>query len=317
MVFIDNFTDERFWQKEHLKKSADIISIFCTAAFSLNVILAFVMSIWGLSKDYTLYMLSMTAVSVISILGVSLICARFSGGMKACIKKYEKKTSLFDNFLLVVFGFSGCMTVNFILNLIATFLPIPVGSEIPTAENTDIYTTMLMQLAVAVAPAICEEIAFRGFVMGSLSDFGDGFAILISSMFFGMMHTGISGILFAFSVGLLLGFIRKISGSLIPSMIVHFLNNAYAVFMIVFLKTLGMEVLSIISGAFVCIMLLLFVVMLIIFCNRKSVLSAFSADDCVLTNSEKAKIVLTRPLFWGLVFFLAIIGILSMAGTAK
>ena len=317
MVFIDNFTDERFWQKEHLKKSADIISIFCTAAFSLNVILAFVMSIWGLSKDYTLYMLSMTAVSVISILGVSLICARFSGGMKACIKKYEKKTSLFDNFLLVVFGFSGCMTVNFILNLIATFLPIPVGSEIPTAENTDIYTTMLMQLAVAVAPAICEEIAFRGFVMGSLSDFGDGFAILISSMFFGMMHTGISGILFAFLVGLLLGFIHKISGSLIPSMIVHFLNNAYSVLMIVLLKILDIEMLGIISGTFVFTMLLLFVVMLIIFCNKKSGLLSFSAGECILTKAEKAKIIFTNPVLWVFVIFSVIISTFSMIGTAE
>ena len=317
MVFIDNFTDERFLQKENLKKSADIISIFCTAAFSLNVILAFVMSIWGLSKDYTLYMLSMTAVSVISILGVSLICAKFSGGMKACIRKYEKKTGLLDNFLLVVFGFSGCMTVNFILNLIATFLPIPVGSEIPTAENTDIYTTMLMQLAVAVAPAICEEIAFRGFVMGSLSDFGDGFAILISSMFFGMMHTGISGILFAFLVGLLLGFIHKISGSLIPSMIVHFLNNAYSVLMIVLLKILDIEMLGIISGTFVFTMLLLFVVMLIIFCNKKSVLSAFSTGECVLTKAEKVKIIFTNPVLWVFVVFSVIISAFSMIGTAE
>ena len=314
MVFIDNFTDERFLQKENLKKSADIISIFCTAAFSANVILAFAMGILGLTENYTVYMLSMTAVSVIAILGISLICARFSGGMKACIGKYEKKTGLLDNFLLVLLG---CMTVNFILNLIATFLPIPVGSDIPTAENTDIYTTMLMQLAIAVAPAICEEIAFRGFVMGSLSDFGDGFAILISSMFFGMMHSGISGIVFAFSVGLLLGFIRKISGSLIPSMIVHFLNNAWSVLMIVLLKILDIEIFGIISGTFVFTMLLVFAVMLIIFCNRKAVLSAFSTGECILTKAEKAKIIFTNPVLWVFVIFSVMTSILSMAGMAE
>ena len=313
MVFIDNFTDERFLQKENLKKSADIISIFCTAAFSANVILAFAMGILGLTENYTVYMLSMTAVSVIAILGISLICARFSGGMKACIGKYEKKTGLLDNFLLVLLGFSGCMTVN----LIATFLPIPVGSDIPTAENTDIYTTMLMQLAIAVAPAICEEIAFRGFVMGSLSDFGDGFAILISSMFFGMMHSGISEIVFAFSVGLLLGFIRKISGSLIPSMIVHFLNNAWSVLMIVLLKILDIEIFGIISGTFVFTMLLVFAVMLIIFCNRKAVLSAFSTGECILTKAEKAKIIFTNPVLWVFVIFSVIISTFSMIGTAE
>lgn len=317
MVFIDNFTDERFLQKENLKKSADIISIFCTAAFSANVILAFAMGILGLTENYTLYMLSMTAVSVIAILGISLICARFSGGMKACIGKYEKKTGLLDNFLLVLLGFSGCMTVNFILNLIAMFLPIPVGSDIPTAENTDIYTTMLMQLAIAVAPAICEEIAFRGFVMGSLSDFGDGFAILISSMFFGMMHTGLSGIVFAFSVGLLLGFIRKISGSMIPSMIVHFLNNAYSVLMLVCLKILDIEIFGIISGTFVFTMLLVFAVMLIIFCNRKSVLSAFSTGECILTKAEKVKIIFTNPVLWVFVIFSVMTSILSMVGMAE
>lgn len=317
MVFIDNFTDERFLQKENLKKSADIISIFCTAAFSANVILAFAMGILGLTENYTLYMLSMTAVSVIAILGVSMICAKFGGGMKSCIKKYEKKTGFFDNFLLIVFGFSGCMTVNFILNLIAMFLPIPVGSDIPTAENTDIYTTMLMQLAIAVAPAICEEIAFRGFVMGSLSDFGDGFAILISSMFFGMMHTGLSGIVFAFSVGLLLGFIRKISGSMIPSMIVHFLNNAYSVLMLVCLKILDIEIFGIISGTFVFTMLLVFAVMLIIFCNRKSVLSAFSTGECILTKAEKVKIIFTNPVLWVFVIFSVMTSILSMVGMAE
>ena len=275
------------------------------------------MGMLGVYKDFTLYMLLMTANSVIVMLCGSLICAKFCGGMKACIGKYEKKTGFFENFLLVVLGFSGCVTVNFILSIISMIVPFfESGSDMSFFENTDIYSTTLVLVAIALAPAVCEEIAFRGLAMGNFADFGQGFAILLSSAFFGMMHGTLSGMIFAFSVGLLLGFIRKISGSLIPSMTVHFLNNAYAVFMIVFLKTLGMEVLSIISGAFVCIMLLLFVVMLIIFCNRKSVLSAFSADDCVLTNSEKAKIVLTRPLFWVLVFFSAIIGILSMAGTA-
>ena len=256
----------------------------------------------GLNKDFPLYMISMTVSSVIAMLCCSLICAKFCGGMKSCIEKYEKKAGFFENFLLVVFGFSGCVTVNFVLSIISMFVPFfESGSDMSFFENTDLFSTVLALTAIALAPAVCEEIAFRGFVMGSLADFGQKFAVLFSSFIFGMMHGTLSGMVFAFLVGLLLSFIRRLSGSLIPSMTVHFLNNAYAVLMTVFLKTLDIEIFSIISGMFIFIMLLLFAVMLIIFCNKKSVLSAFSTGDCVLTNSEKAKIVLTRPLFWVLI----------------
>ena len=292
-------------QREKLKNSVDIVSIFCIAGFSLNIVMGLVMGMLGVYKDFTLYMLLMTANSVIVMLCGSLICAKFCGGMKACIRKYEKKAGFLENFLLVVFGFSGCVTVNFILSIISMFVPFfESGSDMSFFENTDIYSTTLVLVAIALAPAVCEEIAFRGF------------AILLSSVFFGMMHGTLSGMIFAFTIGCLFGCIRKKSGSLVPSMIVHFLNNAYAVFLIVFMKWVGDKTIyALFTFVFMIVMFVLFVVMMIV--TRNKGIFTFSLGNCILSKEERAKIVLTRPLFWVLVMFSAIINILSMAGTAK
>lgn len=43
-------------------------------------------------------------------------------------------------------------------------------------------------LAVAVLPPVLEEIFFRGALMQSLREFGDGFALLFSALLFALMH---------------------------------------------------------------------------------------------------------------------------------
>ena len=80
----------------------------------------------------------------------------------------------------------------------------------------------------AVVPALVEEFAFRGMVLGALRKFGDWPAILISSLIFAVFHGNFIQIPFAFIVGIGLGIVVVISGSIWTSVFVHFLINAYA-----------------------------------------------------------------------------------------
>lgn len=88
---------------------------------------------------------------------------------------------------------------------------------------------MLTVLAISAVPALIEEFAFRGVFMGALRPFGDWYAIFISSIFFGLMHGNLVQIPFAFIVGLALGLTVKLSGSLWPAILAHFLNNFFSV----------------------------------------------------------------------------------------
>ncbi len=88
----------------------------------------------------------------------------------------------------------------------------------------------LLLIAFAVAPAICEELAFRGFILTGFSRNGRiSLAIALSALTFGIMHMIPQQVFNATLLGLVLGLIAVRSGSLLPGIVFHFLFNALAV----------------------------------------------------------------------------------------
>ena len=88
----------------------------------------------------------------------------------------------------------------------------------------------LILLSFAAAPAICEELAFRGFVLTGFSRNGrTGIAICLSAVTFGVMHMIPQQVFNATLLGLVLGLIAARSGSLLPGVVFHFFFNSLAV----------------------------------------------------------------------------------------
>ena len=88
---------------------------------------------------------------------------------------------------------------------------------------------LMYYLTVAVMPAFTEEFAFRGVIMGSLRKYSDGLALVVSSALFALMHGNFVQIPFTFCGGLVFGFIALKANSLLPAIIVHFINNGLSV----------------------------------------------------------------------------------------
>lgn len=85
-------------------------------------------------------------------------------------------------------------------------------------------------LTFAVAPAICEEIAFRGFILSGFNRHGRKWvAIALSSVAFGVMHMIPQQVFNAALLGLVLGLIALRSNSLLPCIVFHFLYNTLGV----------------------------------------------------------------------------------------
>ena len=93
------------------------------------------------------------------------------------------------------------------------------------------FEIILSVIAIAVVPAFAEEFVFRGIVMGSLKKYGRAFAVVVSSIMFGAMHSNTTQIVFAFLLGLAFGFVDIVTDSILPSVIIHFINNFYATMM--------------------------------------------------------------------------------------
>ncbi|HTN75226.1 MAG TPA: ABC transporter permease subunit/CPBP intramembrane protease [Pirellulaceae bacterium] len=95
----------------------------------------------------------------------------------------------------------------------------------PLADTPLIYIVLLM----AVVPAICEELAFRGFILSGLRHTGHRWAaIAISSLFFGITHSLLQQSISAFCLGMLIGYICIRTGSILPGMLYHVTHNSLA-----------------------------------------------------------------------------------------
>jgi sodium transport system permease protein len=95
----------------------------------------------------------------------------------------------------------------------------------------------LLLCAIAIVPAICEEIAFRGIILkGFLSRLSPWWSIILSSFLFALLHLSIYRFMPTFCLGLLLGYAVWKSGSLYVSIIMHALNNGMGVVLFYYQK---------------------------------------------------------------------------------
>ena len=85
--------------------------------------------------------------------------------------------------------------------------------------------TIIFLISISVFPAVFEELLFRGVIMQSLRRFGDPFAMVVSAILFAMLHRNLLQGPNALITGLVLGYFTLRTGSLIPAIVAHFVNN--------------------------------------------------------------------------------------------
>lgn len=112
----------------------------------------------------------------------------------------------------------------------------PVTPEV--AEQLKGFSTALAEapywwlpyMLIAVLPALCEELAFRGFILSGLRHVGHKWwAIGISAIAFGMVHFFLQQKITTAAIGFLLGYLAVQTGSLIPGMLFHVLFNGLSI----------------------------------------------------------------------------------------
>jgi sodium transport system permease protein len=107
-------------------------------------------------------------------------------------------------------------------------LPEAIG-RIHALMGSDSQPLWVLIAVFALTPAICEELAFRGFILSGLARGGRlAIAIVISSIMFGIIHMIPQQVFNATLVGLLIGLIAVHSRSLFPAILFHFCNNTLA-----------------------------------------------------------------------------------------
>jgi membrane protease YdiL (CAAX protease family) len=96
------------------------------------------------------------------------------------------------------------------------------------ADN--IMEMILVVVTISVVPALCEEVLFRGYIQRSFElKFKPYIAAIITAVFFSAYHFNPYGIIPLAILGFYFGFAAYSSQSLVIPIILHFLNNFFAV----------------------------------------------------------------------------------------
>jgi sodium transport system permease protein len=148
--------------------------------------------------------------------------------LRACL--HLRPTTSFVILGAALAGLSGWYVVSVLVeSLQQRILPLPkeMIEEMQRALFSSERSLVVDLFAFALSPAICEELLFRGVLLrASRSTLSTPMALFLNAFLFGLFHLSIYRFFSTFFLGLALAFLVIRSGSILPAMLFHFLNNA-------------------------------------------------------------------------------------------
>ncbi len=146
----------------------------------------------------------------------------------------KKEKSNFTKRQFVEYVFIGIALIG-IIQVVLPIIYEKFGFNYDVLESFDVVPgsafldRVIYFISLAVVPAICEELLFRKVILNYSKKFGNFFAVLFSSLLFGLIHMNFGQGIFAFLIGLIFGTIAVKTNSIKITVFLHFLNNGYAV----------------------------------------------------------------------------------------
>lgn len=143
-------------------------------------------------------------------------------------KKYVKKSSSKKGQIVsyTLMGIAAMYVIGFIVELILEKInvnPTMIGNALYFDNSYLGY--ILFFIEIAILPAIFEELLFRKVMLNGAKKYGTVFSIIFTAVMFGLIHMNIPQAINAVFIGIVFAYVVIKTGSIIPSMILHFVNN--------------------------------------------------------------------------------------------
>ncbi len=203
-------------------------------ALSLNVIIFVIVSLIGsiirsavgVNSEiglYIAYVISPIAIIIsLTLLSFNQSCSLKSFLPFKCSPKYYLIGVMIIFGTIFSLGWVNGVTLEF-LKLFG-YTPRPQESYLPSLDGVQIIPALII---IAVLPAICEEALFRGAILNGVKNgCGDIATILIVGFSFSLFHGNPEQTIYQFICGCLFAFVTVRAGSVLPAMLIHFINNA-------------------------------------------------------------------------------------------
>lgn len=289
-------------EKHELRLQSTFASCAVLSLILIQNISVLILSILGLYKRYTTEPFFQAGVDIIIML-LSLLLPFVVFG-----KLIEKQSGLNDSLPFekpkakglmlpaIISGLGFCMVANIITNVMTSFVGafgVELSSpDIPMPQG--VFGVIVSFFRVVVLAAFIEEIAFRGYIMQNLRKFGDGFAIAMAALVFGLMHCNLIQAPFALIVGFALGYLSIKTGTLWTAVIIHGLNNSISLIVTYLNGKVDETLLNNAASLMIYALIFAAVPCFFVFVRRANALPSFKTRT-ELSTGEKVLCYLTTP----------------------
>ena len=196
-----------------------------SAYLLLSLLAAAIISVSGIAgtdgAKYINYLVSPIAVAV--VLTLALKYYNQPARQLLPVKTHPKYIAMG---LLIIFGllFSLSWVNEWFIKLLELMGYKRNASSLPDLSGAKIVPAILV---IAVIPAVMEEILFRGIILNNAEgDAGSLRTIFLVGFVFSLYHGSVEQTIYQFICGCLFALLAIRAHSLVPSVIIHFINNA-------------------------------------------------------------------------------------------
>lgn len=132
--------------------------------------------------------------------------------------------------LMLLMGIGASQYLNMLINMVRLKDMFPYSGY--SSQAAPLGEFWLSVFCVGIAAPIAEEMIFRGLVFGRLKEFmKPGWAILVSSLLFGIYHGNVVQFVYASLLGILLCWMAEGTHSLAAPVFIHGAANIWALFL--------------------------------------------------------------------------------------
>lgn len=199
-----------------MKKELTLITL-------IDLIFLMLLSLSGLALGVISEIIYYTAFVIPSVMGIAYIKIRggydtgeFTIGVKLT------RGAVCDLIPLIAPTVSLIFAISYVTSVVMESFGFNDGFQI----TEGIWAALIVH---AVIPAVAEEILFRYVPLKLMLPFSSRWAVILSSLFFALIHANLFQIPYAFAAGIIFALVNILTGSIIPSILLHFANNAISV----------------------------------------------------------------------------------------
>ncbi len=213
---------------------AAVVVLFCAGAAAIILGLRSLLAGTGSDAGTTSPAVYGATVAIYGLLltAIYLVVARRSGWYALGIRPASWQAFAVTPLLLFA-GFAGVIVINLTIALVRGGFENPQVEALSGGEPFSTPELLQMLVLVAVLVPIAEELFFRGMLYPLLRrQWGVSVAIVGSALLFAAAHFILLLVPALFLIGLLLGLLRERSGSVLPCILFHALQNGTALLVI-------------------------------------------------------------------------------------